>query len=135
MRFYCINQALNGYVNTMARMQQSKEAVETGNAEIGRVRQFWRARNKHVPQEYRDAETAVHSETEPVPAPRHIEEEVKSLQQMLEYAARFRTDDGMTAYLKRNAAKLPEDDCKIVEDLLKESPEDIRNEIGRIVSA
>lgn len=59
----------------------------------------------------------------------------ETFSEMLAYAARFETDDGMTAYLEKIAAELPEEDRRTVENLLLRSPAEIRKELGRRIQA
>ena len=77
------------------------------------------------------------------PAPAQWTKELKpeppkapeTLSEMLAYAARFQTDDGMTAYLKRSVTALPEEDRRTVENLLRRTPAEIRKELGRMTGA
>ena len=136
MWMYKTNVGLSGYVNAMERMKQTKEAVESENAEIGKVGRFAKVRNQNVPQDYYDTkDKIVYPQEDTVPVSKLAAEEAKPLPEMLAYAGRFQTDDGMTAYLKRNVEKLPEEDRRIVETLLQYSPEEIRKEISRITGA
>ena len=135
MNIYKVNTALSGYVNATERMKQTKEAVESGNAEIGRVGRFQKVRNQNAPQEYYDTKSKVEYAADAASKPNPIQEAAKPLPEVLEYAAKFRTDDGMTGYLRRVSDVLPDEDRRIVEDLLKLSPAEIRTEIKRITNA
>lgn len=80
------------------------------------------------PKEPAPAEWTKELKPEPPKAP-------ETLSEMLEYAARFQTDDGMTAYLEKIAAELPEAERGTVENLLRRTPAEIRKEIGRMTKA
>ena len=135
MNIYKVNAALSGYVNATERMKQTKEAVESGNAEIGRVGRFQKVRNQNTPQEYYDTKSKAEYAADAASKPNPIQEAAKPLPEVLEYALKFQTDDGMTGYLKRTVTALPEEDRRTVENLLNLSAEDIRREIKKVTAA
>lgn len=135
MYIYKVNAALSGYVNATERMKQTKEAVESGNAEIGRVGRFQEVRNQNAPQEYYDTKSKAEYAADAASKPNPVQETAKPLPEVLAYAAKFQTDDGMTGYLKRVSGVLPEEDRRTVENLLTQSPAEIRAEIKRISNA
>ena len=117
--------------------REIEKRLSSGNARMGwKLGRFWLAKEDRTPQEYYDAGAEAeqpngNAEITQSPAVQGK----KALTEVLAYAAKFQTDDGMTAYLKRVLPVLPETDRRIVEDLLKQSPTEIRKEIGRMVKA
>ena len=110
-----------------------EKRISSGNARVGlRLRKFWLAKEDRTPQEYYDEIAYPQEDTVPASDP---VAETKTLPEMLAYAGRFQTDDGMTAYLKRNMENLPESDRRALEDLLNLSAAEIRKEIERIANA
>ena len=103
--------------------------------------------NLSVPQESMDAETEAQAisnelkeqlktEDKPIstlPSKKSIGIEIKTLPEMLAYAAKFTSDPGMTGYLQREKDKLPEEDSAKVEELLKLPPKEIREAIKKMV--
>ena len=116
--------------------KEIEKELNTGSAKAENVGRVWLARNDHMPAEYAETKsgTVQPNETAWI-APKLAAEEAKPLPKMLAYAGRFQTDDGMTAYLRRNMEKLPETDRGTVADLLQYPAADIRREINRILSA
>ena len=112
------------------RNKEIEEAIHSETAKLENVGRFWLARKDHLPKQYpkMNAETECPN-TNTTISPKRFDEETKGLPEMLAYAGRFQTNDGMTAYLKRNMAKLPENDYRIVKDMLQHPAEDIRREI------
>ena len=61
------------------------------------------------------------------------EKERKQLFDVLEYAGKFQTNDGMIDHLKRTMPELSQEDRTVVENLLKRDPEFVRREIKRMI--
>ena len=71
----------------------------------------------------------------PEPAPEPVAEQPKTLQDVLQHAALFQTDSGMVQYLNRTMPELTEEEQENLQKLLSRSPEEIREEIKRLVEA
>lgn len=112
--------------------REIEKELNTGHAKPSRVARFWLSKSDHTPNEYYDMKDTVAQPKETGSSPKRIEVKTKTLRETLEYAAKFQTDDGMTAYLKRAVTVLPEEDRGTVENLLNLSDQQIRAEIKRI---
>lgn len=115
--------------------REIEKRISSGNARMGlMLGRFWLAKEDRTPQEYYDAGAEAEQPNGNAEASQSPAVQEKTLQEVLVYAAKFQTDDGMTAYLKRTVTVLPEEDRRTVENLLNLSAEDIRREIGRITA-
>lgn len=115
--------------------QEREKELNSGHADAENVGRFWLAKSKKTPNEYYDTKDAAVQANETGSVWKKLEETQKTLPETLAYAGRFRTDDGMTGYLKRVLPTLPETDRKTVETLLRRSPAEIRKELGRRIQA
>lgn len=69
------------------------------------------------------------------PTPEPVAEQPKTLQDVLQHAALFQTDSGMVQYLNRTMPELTEEEQENLQKILSRSPEEIREEIKRLVEA
>ena len=113
----------------MTEIDQLQAQIDELKAEIDRLKvHLGIMPPPEPPKKSQAAEWTTQLKPEPPKAP-------ETLPEMLKYAGRFQTDDGMTAYLEKITEALPEEERKVVENLLRRSPAEIRKEIGRIAGA